>query len=295
LASLETTRFLKVHARAWQTLQASLGLAEATVLEPDAVLVYSNYLHSTSKRTDIAVKWQNNVYVKFPKTYAVLRDVHDNIQAGACETTDSEAYFACLCDCRAYNASHPSVLRKAYTPENRRVLQDMGHQTVELQPANKWHPAQDDRDNTWVFIAKDVAALAPGAIDWRLPFKCVPRPFINDSVTTAANRLHMYTLPDLYTTGLDKVAACEAVQLDSAGLLLNEDFLTKLNAANASDRVLLWNGLRASTHYIQTAPADPATSTKAKVLKDTDGIEDAQLEERVAAIQVQLLPKTNGD
>jgi hypothetical protein len=299
LASLETTRFLKVHARAWQTLQASLGLAEATVLEPDAVLVYGNYLHSTSKRIDIAVKWQNNVYVKFPKTYAVLRDVHSNIQAGACEATDSEEYFACLCDCRAYNASHPNVLRKAYTPENRRVLQEMGHQTVEVQPEDKWHPAQDDRDNTWAFIAKNVAALAPATIDWRLPFTCHPRPFINDSVTTAANRLHMYlhmyTLPDLYTTRLDKGAACEAVQLDSAGLLLNEDFLTNLNAANDSDKVLLWNELRASTHYIQTAPADPATNTKAKVLKDTDGIEDAQLQERVAAIQVQLLPKTNGD
>jgi hypothetical protein len=111
LASLETTRFLKVHARAWQMLKASLDLAEATVLEPDAVLVYSNYLHSTSNRTDIAVKWQNNVYVKFPKTHAVLRDMRNTIQAGACEATDSEEYFACLCDCRTYNASHPNVLR----------------------------------------------------------------------------------------------------------------------------------------------------------------------------------------
>jgi hypothetical protein len=294
LASLETTRFLKVHARAWQTLQASLGL-EATVLEPDAVLVYGNYLHSVRKRTDIAVKCQNSVYVKFPKTHAVLKDVHNAVQTGPCVTTDVDAYFASLCDCRTYNVSHPDVLRKAYTPGNRLVLQAMGHNTVQIQPSDKWHPAQDDREDTWAFIAKNITGLDPAKIDWRLPFVCVPRPLINDSLTTVANRMHMYTLPDLYTTDRDKVAACGLVQLDSAGLLLNEDFLQKLAAASPADRVLLWNELRASTHFIQTAPADPATRSKAKVLKGTDGIEDARLEARVAAIQVQLLPKTNGD
>jgi hypothetical protein len=294
LASLETTRFLKVHARAWQMLQASQSL-EATVLEPDAVLVYGNYLHSVRKRTDMAVKCQNSVYVKFPKTHAVLKDVLNVVRTGLCNTTYVDAYFASLCDCRLYNALHPNVLRKAYTPANRLVLQAMGHNTVQIQPSDKWHPAQDDREDTWAFIAKNLAREDPAKVDWRLPFKCVPRPLINDSLTTAENRMHMYTLPDLYTTDRDKVAACDSVQLDSAGLLLNEDFLQKLAAASPADKVLLWNELRASTHFIQTAPADPATRSKAKVLKGTDGIEDARLEARVAAIHAQLLPKTNGD
>lgn len=294
LASLETTRFLKVHARAWQTLQASLGL-EATVLEPAAVLVYGNYLHSVRKRTDMAVKCQNSVYVKFPKTHAVLKDVHNGVQTGLCDTTDVDAYFASLFDCRLYNALHPNVLRKAYTPANKLVLQAMGHNTVQVQPADKWHPAQDDREDTWTFIAKNIAGEDPTKVDWRLPFKCVPRPLIKDSLTTTANCLHMYTLPDLYTTNQDKKAACEAVKHDSAGLLLDEDFLKNLNAANDSEKLLLWNELRASTHFIQTAPADPATKEKAKVLQGTDGISDAPLRERVAAIHAQLLPKTNGD
>ena len=294
LASLETTRFLKVHARAWQMLQASQSL-EATVLEPDAVLVYGNYLHSVRKRTDMAVKCQNSVYVKFPKTHAVLKDVHNVVQTGLCDTTDVDAYFASLCDCRLYNALHPNVLRKAYTPANMQLLRAMGHNTVQVQPSEKWHPAQDDREDTWTFIAKNIAGEDPDKVDWRLPFKCAPRPLIKDSLTTAANCLHMYTLPDLYTTDPDKIAACEAVQLDSAGLLLDEDFLTKLAAANDSGKLMLWNELRASTHFIQTAQVNPATKEKAKVLEGTDGISDAPLRERVAAIHAQLLPKTNGD
>jgi len=289
LASLETTRFLKVHARAWQILQDALGL-QATVLKPDALFLHGEYLYSDTKRADFAVKCQNTVYVKYPKRYAVLNDENDNIQVGVCETTESEEFFATLCDCRTYNALHPNVLRKAYTPANRRVLNTMGHNTVQVEPAAKWHPAQEDKEDTWAFIAKNLTGEDITKLDWRLPFKCVPRPLIKDSVTTPANCLNMYTLPDIYTTDADKIAACENERHDSAGLLVNEDFLQKLRDANESEKLLLWNGLRASTHFIQTEPADPVTKAKAKVLEGTDCIRDALLRERVAAIQAQLLP-----
>lgn len=299
LETQQTTRFLKVHARLWKSMKQSLNHeADPVSLAADAVLVYGNYLHSITQRTDIAVQFQNNVYVKFPKEYAVLMDTTGTPRAGLLQSTEIDSYFATLFDCRTYSVSHPNVLRKAYSRQDRVVLQNLGG-TVALEgvdSVNKWHPAEDDRDDVWAFLAKDISALNPPSnIDWRLIYEWPPRPFIDDGLMDDTKRRNVYTLPDLYTAQADKVAACRAVRKDGAGLLLKEDFLDKVERANDDDKLFLWNELRASTHFIQTAQADPATGTGIQVLRDTECIGDADLKARVDAIQTQLLPKTNED
>lgn len=298
LKSKKSTRFLKVHARFWQLLKEDMGPeTRASSLEANAVLIYGNYLHSTSMRTDMAVEFQNSIYVKFPREYAVLMDTSKTPRAGRCETTDTDFYFATLFDCRTYSVSHPKVLRKAYSQEDRQILQAWGN-TVTLQGVgntSKWHPAEEDRENVWAFIAKDISTLNPQTIDWHLPFAGNPRPFIEDDLLSAEERLNVYTMPDLYTADPDKVAACRAVHQDGSGCLVKEDFLQKVEDANAEDRLLLWNELRASTHYIETVPRDPTTKTGNQVLKGTECIENQKLKDMVEDIRTLILPKTNED
>jgi len=98
----------------------------------------------------------------------------------------------------------------------------------------------------------------------------------------------MYTLPDLYSERLNKPCEIIIAQVDGHGEPTNDKFyLALLSAASQPEkRYILWNELRASTHFIQTV--EKQGNAPNKILKGTGAIQDEYLRALVDRINTLL-------
>jgi hypothetical protein len=60
----------------------TLPLEKVPLLQPDHVLQYRSYLYTTEASNESIVRFQSNLYVRFPISYALLRNSDGEIQVG---------------------------------------------------------------------------------------------------------------------------------------------------------------------------------------------------------------------
>jgi hypothetical protein len=299
LKNSQTTRFLKLDPGIYSCLKDRadrLGQISTTSCVASDVLIrgdYGDYLHLTKSQNCLVVLFQNNYYIKFPKDFAVLKINNDvGCKIGCQQKSDTDFYFATLFDCRKYSVSIPEGvgarghLKKAYSQENRILLRNLGHEFIHLHDG--WHPTQGNSSNEWGFLADTSGHPRPRRPNLQFLITAQPRPFIDDLFATSLQRQHMYTLPDLYSELLNKPGAIIIAQVDGHGEPTNDKFYHALMSAASQPekRYILWNELRASTHFIQTV--EKQGNAPNKILKGTGAIRDEYLRALVDRINTLL-------
>ena len=267
MKSLATTRFLKLSA----CVSSKFNIDQSEITHEQDVVVYGNYLHCTKQIMQMYVKYQNNLFVKFPRTHGVFERADNTLLVGSLDIQDEEFFFATLYDNRKYSVSLPSNRRTAYSNDDLTLLKTECCNLIEFetQKANDnwsltYNLTAHDSDDTWAFVALTSSTSSQHT------YTALVKPFINDCVTTDKQRLNMYTLPDLYTEKSNKVAKCRLLQTQESSDLVNHQILMDLDKADSDldKQVRLWNELRASTHFIETQKNSPASGPEAQVLQN---------------------------
>jgi hypothetical protein len=272
----------------------TLPLKNVPLLQPDQVLQYRSYLYTEESSMDAIVKFQSDYYVRFPESYALLRDSDDNVQVGEINATYNVNFFATCWDSRTYSHMQSKRTRKADSEITMRLLRDrmpiIALETkidYELMP---WSSTPHANLDACKFIChtserKVIPLLEQSLID-----------------ISSAAQVKMYTLPDLYTA-LNIVEKIEDAhsQVSSRSDWNDETFLDSLKKSTSdSEARKLWNKLRRSSRYIavtfiQKEVNGKSVRTVDTVLNTDAAIHDMPFDEIVKVIRARILPKPNED
>lgn len=285
--SVMSNRFLKLDSRfAGVLLQ---GEKPHDLTDPSNVLLYRSYLFLTTPVPHLVVAFQNNVYVKFPPEFAVLKSIKQNTAVGTLTPTKEVFFFATIFDCRAYSVARDNFMAESDSDATHQFLWDkdpfLKGMTSPLY--DHWRTTAgsvDRRTNVRRFLA------------FAQTIKADVQPFVQDAFLTPDIQNNMFTLPDLFTPDADKVQKCrDKDKIATDMTYLDDKFLEKLAPLADFDAYRMWSRLRCHTKHIVTVEQDQASGTDGRVLDYANSIDSPPLKTMLETILVRILPKLNED
>jgi hypothetical protein len=167
-------------------------------------IVYRSYLYQNTESTHMLVKFRNEIYIKFPTDYAIIRHDADAYKIGVIKISSKEHKYATCFDTRTYSCAKPKLQRKADSIEFMHMIQECTDTPKSNFDQQSWPSTKEltDGSKSWIYkenrkvmLCKDVSPV----IDHTLAQKF-----------TTEDQENMYTLPDYFSTEQDKVKDIES-------------------------------------------------------------------------------------
>jgi hypothetical protein len=165
----------------------------------DGVLLYRSYLYCLTPITDMLVCFRDQLYIKFPKDYAVIR-TSDTYATGPMNIETIDYKYATCFDTRTYSCILPKLRRKADSADMMQMITECTDGPLSCLPRVAWPSTNDmtEQSKSWIYqkdknvmISKWVSSVIPKDLEARTDL-------------TLADQQNMYTLPDLFSQEEDK-------------------------------------------------------------------------------------------
>jgi hypothetical protein len=298
ISSEQTSRFMLIDKRLHQSF---LSMHHPHALTDKDVLQYRSYLYIISDHTTystlLVVSFKGNVYVKFPRTYSVLR-AGNAIKTGLMVSKSEPQYFATCFDCRRYSCLKPNYL---LIPDSQDMI-DLMKMHAEAEALSKlinlpdnWPSTPHDDMDALKYVCMIQFDDHPEKLSY---WKYKPRAFIEHSANDISEEMqeYMYTLPDIFRnralSNLPGVACPPKVHYSWWDMTFSKQWRTSKSLA----RNELWNNLRNSSRYIATETEEDDRTKKTLVKKMLDtSILDGPFKIIIETLRRRILPKPNED
>jgi hypothetical protein len=181
----------------------------ARELNDDDQICYRSYLYLKTESTDVLVHFRNELYIKFPTDYAIIRN-EGGYETGLIKTYFKEHKYATCFDTRTYSCAQPKLQRKADSVEFMAMIQECTNtpkSTFDEQswPSTKelteWSKSWIYQENRKVMLCKEVSAV----IEQTLAQDCD-----GNCGLTVEDQQNMYTLPDDFSKKQNKIIDIES-------------------------------------------------------------------------------------
>ena len=224
-------------------------------VQANEVLEYRSYLFTLQQKSHMIIQFKNQMYIKFPKEYAIIRSNGDGngdgngneYETGKIELSDKEYTYVTCFDTRTYSCLHYKQRLKADSEEMMRIITKLTG-TKKVIP---WPSTNDLTADCNKFILKNQENKTLLAYEVNSVIYADSRDEHTASLSVDEQK-HMYTLPDFFTTEEPKYdilrQSCVTQPTkaqESWTQNVDKNFDEKGN--NAIDK---WISLRCTTKYI---------------------------------------------
>ena len=255
LQPIKSCRFMLVDNRICKKLFKLINSSQQEEVQANEVLEYRSYLFTLQQKSHMIIQFKNQMYIKFPKEYAIIRSNGDGngdgngneYETGKIELSDKEYTYGTCFDTRTYSCLHYKQRLKADSEEMMKII------TALTGPKRviPWPSTNDLTADCNKFILKNQENKTLLAYEVNSVIYADSRDEHTASLSVDEQK-HMYTLPDFFTTEEPKYdilrQSCVTQPTkaqESWTQNVDKNFDEKGN--NAIDK---WISLRCTTKYI---------------------------------------------
>jgi hypothetical protein len=199
-------RYMRVDTR---IVQRFLEEVSARELNDDDQICYRSYLYLKTESTDVLVRFRNELYIKFPTDYAIIRN-EGGYETGLIKTYFKEHKYATCFDTRTYSCAQTKLQRKADSVEFMAMIQECTNEPKSTFDEQSWPSTKEltECSKSWIYqenrkvmLCKEVSAV----IEQTLAQDCD-----GNCALTVEDQQHMYTLPDYFSKKQNKKTDIES-------------------------------------------------------------------------------------
>lgn len=245
---IHSCRFMLIDRRLASQLKQLYECVEMCV---DEVILTRSYLFSKVKKSEMLVSFRENLYIKFPKSYGVLKMNGDFVTGKLKKNFVKHAFATCL-DTRTYDGFLSKRLRKADSKEMQNAIKDIGGDELPYGIVGtdfQWPSTENDKPDTfsWVYTGK---TSAPAELVTEDVYCIIKHTFGNThQVLNQEDQKCMYTLPDFFSRENNNPYTWDVWQ-DCNGENWVQSIEKELESSKAMSRISTWNKLRLTTKYL---------------------------------------------
>jgi hypothetical protein len=249
IALLPSCRYMLIDRRLASQLTESF---KEVPVHQDHVILGQSCLFLKTPQKDMLVSFRQNLYIKWPKRYGVLRFGNEFV-AGPL-TKDSyvpHAYATCL-DTRTYDRVLLERLHKADSSEMQHALRKLNENLpYEMSSIDfTWPSTENDRPCSFSWVYAENPAVPRELITENVDFIIDHTVKETQKSLTLTQQKYMYTLPDCFCAN-DKGPYFDWQFWQPSN---NEAWITsienELQTGSKSEKVRVWNKLRLTTKYL---------------------------------------------
>jgi hypothetical protein len=163
-------------------------------------LLYRSYLFLLRPSTDMFVIFRNQLYIKFPTEYAVIRD-SDGYKTGKIAIETKEYKYATCFDTRTYSCAQPKLQDKADSQDFMNMIQECTNTPRSLFDTKAWPSTNEltEQLKIWIYQTDRKVMIS------KLVSSVIQRDLKCGTVLTLQEKQNMYTLPDYFSLKPDKI------------------------------------------------------------------------------------------
>jgi hypothetical protein len=222
-------------------------------MHQDHVILGRSYLFSKTPQSDMLVSFRQNLYIKCPKPYGVLK-CGDKFVAGQLKVVPyaKHAFATCL-DTRTYDCLLLKRLHKADSDEMQDALKKLRGNNLPYEIIDsqfKWPSTENDKPASFSWVYTENKEVQKELLEKEVEF-IINHTFENPRKNlTLTEQKRMYTLPDYFSTEFQTPYKDKSVWQSSDHETWITSIENELQTGAKTNKFSVWNKLRLTTKYL---------------------------------------------